>query len=928
MQDKVINDVKKIVQENRRSIPRGYKLWEGRKPWEWESLEVLMVFLSDIFREEEKVIENKRKARLVTDDYENGVRSFALALTKALIASHETLKDIMSYVELLGQKHMAYAFYHLLEAGVIDAHDLLTRMRYRKSLYQGLIDFYSSFYGCFSDNEEAICLLCKYYPRGNGSWPERKEVITALIAHIKNAGTPSDLGYAYQGIEQIRRYIPELPNALIRELLKEYSLYEVLHQGIYRHQIFAIIDGSGLDEKEKHALKFFYLDSLLLADTFNNLWVDRAETLDVSVEKHYNAFDEKLNKKQIQVLKTPHAYWDNENTEKRLFWEDGKRAAGISLQKNTIIFRVWGKQQEFPFVYKDWQLTAFQRKGTKQKFRRLISEGNVTEPEGMRMTFSLLYLDHYRGMQGQTLDFDHRYAFCPDSGELMRNKAGRIPGFHFYGKSVYSLSCIVGKNGTGKTSTIHFLREVFYKIIRILEDFDVPCEEGCVGTGSLQEYKVLDEKADFLIVFRVGDDDYFLTNVAGINAAGALPYRKGVCHRIDFCKVAYFSQQMQAEQMLLYENGQRTERSDVSGISRILNGLGQCDYSEMRSYLRRRNVLTELRERKDALAKGGERVINRELCCQFSLLRNIKTEKIYEELDIPRERDLMLYHLETGDILEKISFSECQNTSRLRELEKKYAGMPYAGLGFFSSGQRAKFNFLARLNWFLAGCGKDIDHYETIFGRNFFPLEETLQKDETALIFIDEGELYYHPEWQRKYLSTLLYMLCFCEGEARLQVVFTTNSPFVISDVLRADVQYLSDQEETFDDTLGQNIHKLLKRNFFMDYTIGEYSRKLIESIIQWLDEENGDEEDESIFRYFDQPENENETYDKVGLLIHQIGESVYRNKLEKMLEERLKKQLEMDGILKESRIHELERKKVELEKEIAQLKGEKYDKN
>lgn len=36
-------------------------------------------------------------------------------------------------------------------------------------------------------------------------------VINALYRHVTNAGTPGDLGYAYQGIRQIQEYMVMLP---------------------------------------------------------------------------------------------------------------------------------------------------------------------------------------------------------------------------------------------------------------------------------------------------------------------------------------------------------------------------------------------------------------------------------------------------------------------------------------------------------------------------------------------------------------------------------------------------------------------------------------------------------------------------------------------------------------------------------------------
>ncbi len=921
MNDNVINKIIMILEMYKDCIPKGYRLWERRKTGKLESLAELLGFLGDIFREEEMAIEEERKKTYVTDDYENGVRRFAISLLKKLLENHEKLDGMSSYVDLLGQKHMAYAFYHLLDADSIDTHNIQDNIRYRKYLYQGLVDFYSAFYGSFADNEEAICLLCKYYPKDEKSWFRRGEVISALRAHIESAGTSNDLGYAYHGIEQIQKYIHGLTNDLIRELLRQYALYDVLYQKVYRHQIFAIIDGSGLEERDKHVLKFFYLDSLLLANLFNTVWVDKAVKDGGRREVYFNSHDEKLDIKRLQVLKNPDAYWDNENTEKRLFWEDGQQVAGVLMEDKTIVFFVQENWEDFPFIYSDWELEDFRSKEIREKIRQLVSDRETSQPEEKQMTFSLLYLNNYRGMQDRILDFDHKYTFSSDRRELKRKEEKRLSGLHFYGKAVYSLSCIVGKNGTGKTSIIDFLRETFYKIVKVLEDFNVPCENGYITTDSFQEYRILEKELKFLVVFRIGKNDYFLTNLDEIKATGLLPYQKGICRNLDFCKVAYFSQQMMADQTIFFENGERVDRQEIQSIARTLKGLGQCDYSELKSYIQKRNALATLQKRKEIISEEIEQTINKELCYQFSLLRNVKISKICGYLDILPERELVIYNLESDYILERFLLKECNDISKMRKIEEKYARMPDAGIGFVSSGQYAKLMFLAKLHWFLVGYNKDKEYYRSMFGRNFFPREEALQKEESALIFIDEGELYYHPEWQRRFLAILLDMLSLCEEEAKLQVVFTTNSPFVISDVLKEDVQYLSDKTEEFGDTLGQNIHKLLKKNFFMDYTIGEYSRGMIEAIIWWLSDEKekcmGGKK--NVYTYFDDKQNENEIYQIMRFLIQQIGEPVYREKLERMLEERIASK----RTPREIRIRELERQKADLETEIAQLKGD-----
>lgn len=52
------------------------------------------------------------------------------------------------------------------------------------------------------------------------------------------------------------------------------------------------------------------------------------------------------------------------------------------------------------------------------------------------------------------------------------------------------------------------------------------------------------------------------------------------------------------------------------------------------------------------------------------------------------------------------------------------------------------------------------------------------------MILIDEGDTLFHPEWQRTYLNDLLKGLkIIFKNTSSIQIIFTTHSPFVTSDL-------------------------------------------------------------------------------------------------------------------------------------------------
>jgi len=111
-------------------------------------------------------------------------------------------------------------------------------------------------------------------------------------------------------------------------------------------------------------------------------------------------------------------------------------------------------------------------------------------------------------------------------------------------------------------------------------------------------------------------------------------------------------------------------------------------------------------------------------------------------------------------------------------------------------------------------------------------------------LLFDEIELYYHPDWQRKYISDLLDYI----GKINLEnlstfkginITFLTHSPYILSDIPNTNILYLEQGGNSSKDrndfkTLGANIHEMLTNSFFMNKTIGEYSILLIQEIIDF----------------------------------------------------------------------------------------------
>lgn len=101
------------------------------------------------------------------------------------------------------------------------------------------------------------------------------------------------------------------------------------------------------------------------------------------------------------------------------------------------------------------------------------------------------------------------------------------------------------------------------------------------------------------------------------------------------------------------------------------------------------------------------------------------------------------------------------------------------------------------------------------------------------LLLIDEADLSFHPKWQIQYISRLLNILNVMFKTCKVQVIITTHSPMILSDVPKSNVIYLknstNDSTGEHSETFGQNVYTLFRDAFFMDQTVGEFSNEKIQ---------------------------------------------------------------------------------------------------
>jgi len=110
-------------------------------------------------------------------------------------------------------------------------------------------------------------------------------------------------------------------------------------------------------------------------------------------------------------------------------------------------------------------------------------------------------------------------------------------------------------------------------------------------------------------------------------------------------------------------------------------------------------------------------------------------------------------------------------------------------------------------------------------------------------IVLEEVELYFHPEYQRQFISKLIHYIetCHFDNLECFNFIIATHSPFILSDIPHDNIMFLDKGKQVKVNltTFGANIHDLLRNGFFMnDGVIGEYAKERVKEFLEWIEEE------------------------------------------------------------------------------------------
>ena len=244
-----------------------------------------------------------------------------------------------------------------------------------------------------------------------------------------------------------------------------------------------------------------------------------------------------------------------------------------------------------------------------------------------------------------------------------------------------------------------------------------------------------------------------------------------------------------------------------------------------------------------------------DLADELSMNKSFKFHKNYISIDITKQvnmKELLQVVDVTVDEKPKSEFNEMFNV---------FGGFFDYSIENLSDGETAYLGFFASL-------------YEQV--------SLLTPAKEKYIILLDEPESRMHPELTRNFIDEMvLFLRDLSENKKKFQVVISTHSPFILSDIQSNNIIYLEKDSTGYCkpikrrlNTFGANIHTLLKDGFFMSSTMGEFATNKIKEVISSINDrdiEDVTEEQKNEWLY----------------IINSIGEPLIQKRIMKMFNDK-----------------------------------------
>lgn len=240
---------------------------------------------------------------------------------------------------------------------------------------------------------------------------------------------------------------------------------------------------------------------------------------------------------------------------------------------------------------------------------------------------------------------------------------------------------------------------------------------------------------------------------------------------------------------------------------------------------------------------------------------------VLQHIYVPLNSETILLFEKLIDLEDKVLDSEKYSIRRI----SNYTIYPY-----LSSGQSSFLSLFSRL-------------YDVIL-RN----ENGYDNREKLILFLDEAEVGFHPEWSRKFLKQLTDFLNMDFNKYKFQIILTTHNPYILSDLPSENVKLFNqvgDSSPTISkpktETFGANIYDLFTDSFFLENGfIGEFAKEKIDMVFKDL-----------ILHVQNQIKISEVRQEEIFQIISIVGEPLIKRQLSKLYDQAFRSNLEIKVI-------------------------------
>ena len=513
---------------------------------------------------------------------------------------------------------------------------------------------------------------------------------------------------------------------------------------------------------------------------------------------------------------------------------------------------------------------------------------------------------------------------------------------NFYGENIRNITAIIGENGTGKTSILNCIIRNLTKnlgniqtegifVIKEKENVTIYVHKRLpFNKESSNNFLEKELSASKLILkieeFVMEDSVYGKSNIKDLDLRTSFIYYSNIYTNKRIFKRSYAYEDLTPGGLLEKYNNKpyniATELYNLNEIKNQIRFVTDFKEKEIVSFytsnivkvslvdLERYDYIFEkLKYKEDVIKeiKGNIKSKREKFKIRFDIILSLllENELRFEEGKIKSKEDIYRYR---ESLVKSLSDNKIKDSTYLNNINKLAENLRRIINSRALSGNSITFdindgnqkndlyqllNLIIRLefnekifefSWDNLSTGQQA--FLNIFSR-FYTIEEVR---ENVVILIDEGETYLHPKWQREFIMNFISVIPklleekSINNEINIQIILTSNTPFLISDLPRENIIFLENKNGRcnvhksmdLEQTFGANIHTLLRNSFFMDNTIGKFAYRKINEVICWI---KMVEEQQNNNCYKVNEENEN----RIKCIIDNIGEPLIKNKLEKM---------------------------------------------